>query len=318
MKKGEPDKDGFVLVDRSYRRRHNNRHRRRRPGDLVKGGGGGGGGVRKKEERSFRETPMPAEEEDDHICLTKMTSRIQEYSNIIRRSSFYKRTESGIKDILEGRSLQEIVCYGVGDVGRSRNAQMQLSCALLLRKAFSPTLNTKFFDPALTHSGRRLLEHFDVENIRKNEEGKRVAAKGDGVTLFYMPHCDLWMYSNVIWSNWDANNLEKICIVGNSFKLYQKNSRVWKDKLLDSDRNCVFRVGSLTRETELATTVESTSRRNRSKAQSIDMAFNNTSVTTFPRKLTTSDSAKIILSKRPEEFCYASEAKASYEPPAKP
>ena len=36
-------------------------------------------------------------------------------------------------------------------------------------------------------------------------------------TLFYMPHCGIAMYNNLLWANWDPSILSKIAIVGNRF-----------------------------------------------------------------------------------------------------
>jgi len=42
----------------------------------------------------------------------------------------------------------------------------------------------------------------------------------DRPTLFFMPHCPLVLYENVLEANWTSVNLNKIIILGNSFNRY--------------------------------------------------------------------------------------------------
>lgn len=39
-------------------------------------------------------------------------------------------------------------------------------------------------------------------------------------TLFYMPHCEEWMYDNVLAANWGSEQLRRVAILGNSFRNY--------------------------------------------------------------------------------------------------
>ena len=51
-------------------------------------------------------------------------------------------------------------------------------------------------------------------------------------TLFYMPHCGIAMYNNLLWANWDPSTLSKIAIIGNRFSGYNQryikyNTEFW-------------------------------------------------------------------------------------------
>lgn len=48
------------------------------------------------------------------------------------------------------------------------------------------------------------------------QEGKR-SVRGEP-TVFYMLHCGTALYNNLLWSNWSADALSKMVIIGNSFK----------------------------------------------------------------------------------------------------
>lgn len=37
-------------------------------------------------------------------------------------------------------------------------------------------------------------------------------------TVFYMPHCGTALYNNLLWSNWSADALSRMVIIGNSFR----------------------------------------------------------------------------------------------------
>eukprot|EP01027_Heterolobosea_sp_BB2_P013182 GEZU01019038.1.p1 GENE.GEZU01019038.1~~GEZU01019038.1.p1 ORF type:complete len:226 (-),score=73.75 GEZU01019038.1:728-1405(-) len=57
-----------------------------------------------------------------------------------------------------------------------------------------------------------------MQIIPENEECKRRVTRR---TLFYMPHCSLRMYENVLRANWGDNVTErKVIIFGNSFQSY--------------------------------------------------------------------------------------------------
>ena len=40
-----------------------------------------------------------------------------------------------------------------------------------------------------------------------------------------MPHCELFLYENVLEANWRPTNLNKIIIFGNEFNLYKKQNK---------------------------------------------------------------------------------------------
>ena len=60
--------------------------------------------------------------------------------------------------------------------------------------------------------------------LTENEQGKRVAISP---TLFYLPHCEGGLCSNVLRAN--AGSLGKIAILGNSFRSYY-DQWSWKDE----------------------------------------------------------------------------------------
>ena len=61
---------------------------------------------------------------------------------------------------------------------------------------------------------------FGISVIAENEECRH---QMESNSLLYMLHCDIWMYNNILWANWDKKNIRKVVIVGNSFQsIYER------------------------------------------------------------------------------------------------
>ncbi|KAI9485344.1 MAG: SRR1-domain-containing protein [Benjaminiella poitrasii] len=111
----------------------------------------------------------------------------------------------------------DIVCYGIGSMQKSKNAQYQFELALMLRDILKIPGEMFIFDPVMTELDKELCQLHDIEIIKDNELGKRIATKK---TLFYMPHCGRGLYSNTLSVNWNAELLQNVAIIGNRFDMY--------------------------------------------------------------------------------------------------
>lgn len=69
-----------------------------------------------------------------------------------------------------------------------------------------------------------------MQVLTENEQGKRVASSP---TLFYLPHCEGGLCSNVLRAN--AGSLGNIAILGNSFRSYY-DQWSWRDKAAKQHR----------------------------------------------------------------------------------
>lgn len=67
------------------------------------------------------------------------------------------------------------------------------------------------------------------------QEGKRSI---EGPTLFYMIHCGKALYNNLLWSNWSAEALSQMVVVGNSFRGFEERyatpPATWAGRVLES------------------------------------------------------------------------------------
>jgi len=64
----------------------------------------------------------------------------------------------------------------------------------------------------------RVLKALGLIVVDTNEVGKRSVRVP---TLFYMIHCPMQLYNNVVWANW-GSSLRNVAIVGNSFATYNE------------------------------------------------------------------------------------------------
>jgi hypothetical protein len=138
----------------------------------------------------------------------------------------------------------DIVCYGIGNFAKSPAARLQLAllCALAQRWRAHVTV----FDPALVPEEHQLATDLGLQVLDSNDLGLHAVGPGRK-TLFYMPHCCLEMYNNVLWSNWGPNSsLPHLALLGNSFSQYVLSH---SDKHMRQHAPCVLQAVAFCDET---------------------------------------------------------------------
>ncbi|CAG8845875.1 38240_t:CDS:2, partial [Gigaspora margarita] len=121
-------------------------------------------------------------------------------------------------------TLVDIVCYGIGSIEKSSTSQYQFALMLLFKNLFQITGKIYAYDPILSQVDTEVLTHYNIESIKINEKAKRAVTNQ---TLFYMPHCPLGLYNNLIEANWDRIKLKDVIIVGNRLDFYNESSCVF-------------------------------------------------------------------------------------------
>eukprot|EP00729_Bicosta_minor_P009886 gene9886-14648_t len=126
----------------------------------------------------------------------------------------------------DGRSSlirpKTIVCYGVGNFGHMPQARFQFAMLQVLATTLEvPPSDVYVYDPCFTRAELAVLAAAGHTAIGVNEECKRAV---DSPTLFYMVHCGLDMYNNLLWANWKSSNLQNVVVLGNSFSGYEERS----------------------------------------------------------------------------------------------
>lgn len=189
---------------------------------------------------------MLNEQDDDNVSLEVFEAAMQQCRMELLRSEFYQAVleKCGKIDDDDNNNAKgtanEIVCYGVGNFYTARpSAPMwQLALAFLLREHYCNDeerirRSTKggkngrsgpddvpmyYFEPRMTTKEQEYLEQkARVHVIADNERGCRPIGS-QGRTLFFMPHCPMALYSNVLYTNW--NGLDRIVIFGNPLSNY--------------------------------------------------------------------------------------------------
>ncbi|CAG8440057.1 10460_t:CDS:2 [Funneliformis mosseae] len=149
-------------------------------------------------------------------------SYVEEKRQGLLQSVFFQELQEKINNKLfppHRPKLVDIVCYGIGSIERSTTSQFQFAFMLILKNLFQITGKAYVYDPVLTLIDLDILSHYEISIIDINEKAKR---KITNQTLFYMPHCPIGLYNNVIASNWEKKKLEKIILVGNRLDFYNE------------------------------------------------------------------------------------------------
>jgi hypothetical protein len=146
-------------------------------------------------------------------------SRVDHLTAQLESTPFAQAAVSAVK-AQEG--LGAIACYGIGSNICSRfhstSSNLQVALALVLVNAL-PTCAVHFYDPA--HTPQDVAALRSLGWLLLDDPEKRQSPH----TLFFMPHCDRWLYASVCRENQAAD----VVILGNSFLGYFAQPRVVDD-----------------------------------------------------------------------------------------
>eukprot|EP00557_Chaetoceros_sp_GSL56_P006666 CAMPEP_0176491160 /NCGR_PEP_ID=MMETSP0200_2-20121128/8278_1 /TAXON_ID=947934 /ORGANISM="Chaetoceros sp., Strain GSL56" /LENGTH=370 /DNA_ID=CAMNT_0017888559 /DNA_START=43 /DNA_END=1152 /DNA_ORIENTATION=+ len=108
-----------------------------------------------------------------------------------------------------------------------------------------------YYEPLINPLEGKVLRYFNINVMDVNEQGKHCIQKEntdnhheeketDFCTLFYMPHCPMRLYSNVLWANWREDLIlnGRIIIFGNSFNAY--DDRIISSHEKHDNTNAIF------------------------------------------------------------------------------
>lgn len=160
-----------------------------------------------------------------------LDAKLQKYVSELEISFYLKETKQAILRAYSGSSpkISTIVAYGIGSFSKSSTARYHLALALLL-KDWLQCNRMLVFDPVFSETEKDFLVSIGCVLITENEGCRRqVDLNEPGKTLFFMPHLDKSLFNNLLWANWDQSRLEKLALLGNSFKeiMYYLPSRIF-------------------------------------------------------------------------------------------
>ncbi|KAH7729564.1 Protein MRPL-2 [Aphelenchoides avenae] len=169
---------------------------------------------------------------DDHelpeeVPLSTIRKIVNDAKSSLETSGFSECVLSKVVKALQGDKIDQIRALGVGNFSSTRdNGTYQLALLEVLRERFGLP-PTSFQDPVVTETERLYLQEQGIQVLppedlmsscgpkdlqKENKEDNAGAA-----TLLFMPHCEHYMYENILASYWSPTRLGRIVIFGNDF-----------------------------------------------------------------------------------------------------
>jgi hypothetical protein len=145
--------------------------------------------------------------------MMKLESLVAEKGiEILKKSRLYLTSfVHTINDISGSRGLDRIVCYGIGKISESTISRHQLAFLERVTKQLD-IQGLEIWDPLITTEE---WDYYMSMHYTKTE----FPTKAKGLTLFYMPHCDLHVYDQLL-SSQEHTFLQNVIIFGNDFAGY--------------------------------------------------------------------------------------------------
>uniref|UniRef100_T1L246 SRR1-like domain-containing protein n=1 Tax=Tetranychus urticae TaxID=32264 RepID=T1L246_TETUR len=181
-------------------------------------------------------------EVDDQEFSSRLSSKLDKCSETLKRIKFVERVIHGLSqpignkvgtntstddkkrfdnsrmnsDKCPFRQFGQVVSYGIGRFSASKESLYQLSLLFILKNEKIVTAEEwLIYDPVFTDHEKKFLSANGFKIMDVNEKGAR---KITSSTFFYMPHCPIPMYNNLLWSNWSSSSLSKMVLLGTSFE----------------------------------------------------------------------------------------------------
>lgn len=148
-----------------------------------------------------------------NLLIIAYSSQLKNCEEELETSEFLEGAEESLNRALKQKQVKEIICLGIGRISECSIAKHQLALISVIKKRFD-ILAIKFFDPVLSADEKKLLELLHFEVLTENTEGKYLALQP---TLFYLPHCPKQIINNLLFTNWDPENIQNLFLVCNSF-----------------------------------------------------------------------------------------------------
>lgn len=150
--------------------------------------------------------------------LHKVSSQCQLH---LQSSKFFSQLQDRL--LMTTPPPTSLVCYGIGNFGRQQTtpsaSMWQLACVLELRNVWKQQgkdIPLYYFDPIMTMEEAVFLKTISIQVMLENDQGRRSVE--DSPTFFFMPHCPLALYSNLLFTN--LQTLYHLIILGNSLTAY--------------------------------------------------------------------------------------------------
>lgn len=127
---------------------------------------------------------------------------------------------------LAERSVQRLVCVGVGDMCSSLSSRIQLALALKLREKLD-LKSMVFSDPGVCDKCELFLVEHGFSVDKDHFDGSFEFSPD---TAFFLPHCPRIVNHNLLVHNWNER-MNDMLIVGNPFSFYSERYKLGLQKI---------------------------------------------------------------------------------------
>ncbi|GER53668.1 protein SENSITIVITY TO RED LIGHT REDUCED 1 [Striga asiatica] len=180
----------------------------------------------KREKETQAWTPADIETDPDResrlmqkmqICIQKLVG--SDFCNSFLNQMRSPETLVKFLRVLGSEPQMEMVIYGIGSIDSFEPPRLQLALAILMKRSFDWVGGIQVFDPIISLTESRVLTSLGCEVLSVNEQGRRPVVRP---TLFFMPHCEVELYDNLLQANWGLDPLSRMVLFGNSFSEYEQ------------------------------------------------------------------------------------------------
>lgn len=147
---------------------------------------------------------LPCDCECTEARIKSVNKRLTKAISMLRTNGYWDALKASLTASAakagQANEFRELVSYGIGNFCCTRVSLVQFAVFLLLKEEFcGPETKISAYDPAFGDVCKGVCE---LRGVPVAEKDERAAHSCTEATLFYMPHCDLFMYENVISANW--------------------------------------------------------------------------------------------------------------------
>lgn len=159
-------------------------------------------------------------------------------------SDFFEKAFRQLEEVVDNKSIKEIICLGIGKISEDIIARHQLVFISIVKEKFKIS-NIKFYDPVFDQNDKDILSSLNFEILKDNTEGKYTALEH---TIFYLPHCPKQITNNLLYSNWNFTGLKNLILICNSFKTIIEST---PERFLKPNAHYLLEVNHYTTELEI-------------------------------------------------------------------
>ncbi|KAH8241226.1 hypothetical protein KR032_002778 [Drosophila birchii] len=163
------------------------------------------------------------------VNVEKFQPRLERLCTEMCQSDYFLVAMEALQQQVEAlkRPLKRIVCLGLGPFSRTHQALHQAAFVVSLQRHYKIN-EALYFDPVFRDTEEELIRLFDGCVMSEDCAGRDEATVP---TLYYLPHCPYALMHNILWSNWQRDQLPNVLLIANSFEMLTMARRNQEDHI---------------------------------------------------------------------------------------